>query len=254
MLLTQELQERLKSLCDGKSKIVIDGFNGYGDIFTTKGRISKGDDETPVVYENVVFVDFGHREGRPYSEFVAGFVTDPMEGKVYGDDLIIARISLENGEVLFENADFENYMAQAQKNMEKYEAKARAEGRWIEERDPVSEKLMGLVGRPFRIGEHQGVVVIPPRTATNRGDACVDYRTVGRTCAFINENACLEILNMDTDQFEFVVSNGLVRPEGQPVADIDEAFQTKMNTEKLIYQRAQSIATAASKKQPGSGE
>lgn len=250
MLLTQELQEKLKSLCDGKSKIVIEGFNGYGDMFTTKGRISKGDDATPVVYENVVFIDFGHREGRPYSEFVAGFVTECMEGKVYGDDLIVARISLESGEVLFENADAGNYMAQAQKNMEKHEAEARAEGRWIEERDPVSEKLMELVGRPFRIGNHQGVVVNPPRTATNSGAAIVDYRTVGRTCVFVDEKACLEVLDLDTDQFEFVVSNGLVRPDGQPVSDIDEAFQTKMMTERLIYQRAQSIESA-SKKQPG---
>ena len=253
MLLTQELQEKLKSLCDGKSKIVIEGFNGYGDVFSTKGRISKGDASTPVVYENVVFMDFGHREGRPYSEFVAGFVTDPMEGKVYGDDLIVARIMLETGEVLFENADAADYMAQAQNNLAKYEAEARAEGRWIEERDPVSESLMGLVGRPFRIGDRQGVLSVPPRRATNSGHAIAEYKTVGNTCVFVDENSCLEILDMDTDQFQFVVSNGLVRPEGQPIADIEEAFQAKMITEKLIYQRAQSVEVA-SKKQPGSGE
>lgn len=250
MLLTQELQEKLKSLCDGKTRIVIDGFNGYGDTFTTKGKISKGDDATPVVYENVVFIDFGHREGRPYSEFVAGFITECRDDALYGDDLVVARISLENGEVLFENADLEKYMAKAQRNMTKCEERAKAEGRWIDERDPVSERLMAMVGKPFRIGDNAGVVVVPPRVATNSGAAIVEYRTIGHTCVFVDENSCLESLNLDTEEFEFEVANGLARPAGHLVEDIEEAFQSKMTTKKLIYKRAQGIESAKKQKEP----
>lgn len=251
MLLTQEIQEKLKALCDGKTKIVIEGINGLGDPFVTKGMISKGDNGEPVVYEHVFFVDFGHREGRPYSEFVSSFLVD-CKDKIYDDDFIVARIILENGEVLFENEDIEKYIAETQENMREYEEKARAAGRWIDERDPVSEKLMTMVGKPFRIGNDQGVLVVPPRTATNLGNAIARYRTVGNTSVFVDEYSCLESLNVDTGEFEFEVSNGLNLPNGKkvPFEEAEEAFQTKIKTKKLIRERAERIAAAKAQSEP----
>ena len=76
MLMSKELVAKLKEFGEDKTKIVIEGFNGVGDTFTTKGKIAKGDESNPVVYENVVFLDFGYREGRPYSELVASFLTE----------------------------------------------------------------------------------------------------------------------------------------------------------------------------------
>lgn len=251
MLLTQEIQEKLKLLCDGKTKIVIEGINGLGDPFVTKGMISRGDNGQPVVYENVIFVDFGHREGRPYSEFVASFLTNCKE-KIYEDDFIIARITLENGEVLFENEDIEKYVAEAQDNMTKYEEKAKAEGRWIDEYDPVSAKLMTMVGKPFRIGDSQGVLTVPPRKASNFGSAIVGYKTVGMTCVFVDADSCLESLNVDSGEFEFEVTNGVNLPDGKKVAfeDADKALETKMKTEKLIWARAEKIAAAKAQSEP----
>lgn len=242
MLMSKELVAKLKEFGEDKTKIVIEGFNGLGDTFTTKGKIAKGDESNPVVYENVVFLDFGHREGRPYSELVASFLTE-CEEYIADNDLIVARISLENGEVLFENKDIEKYMATAKTNMAKYEKKCKEEGRWIDEHDAVSEKLMTMVGRPFRLNGKNGVLTVPPRKAANSGDAIVNYKTVGNTNTFIDSDSCLESVNLDTEEFEFEVSNGLTRPEGQriPQSEIDKAFETKMRTEKLIWLRKEKI-------------
>ena len=151
MLLTQEVQERLKSLCDGETKIVIEGFNALGDLFTTKGKISKGKNETPSVHDNVVFLDFGKPTKRPYSKWVAPFETEFNATNTMTKSFIIKRISLESGEVLFENADADEYLKQAQENMKAYEQEAREEGRWIEEHDAVSSELMSMLAQPIRI-------------------------------------------------------------------------------------------------------
>ena len=245
MLLTQEIIERLKSLCEGGEKIVIEGFNGLGDTFTTKGKVSRGDSTDPVVYENVVFLDFGHREGRPYSELVAAFLTE-CEEYIADSDLIVARISLENGEVLFENKDIEKYMAKAQNNMAKYVKEGKEDGRWIDEHDPVSEKLMTMVGKPFRLNGQNGVLTVPPRLVSNSGEASIQLKRIGNTNAFIDAESCLESVNLDTEKFEFEVSNGLTRPEGQKLSqsEIDKAFESKMRTEKLIWIRKKKIEEA----------
>ena len=255
MLMSKELVAKLKAFGEDKTKIVIEGFNGLGDTFITKGKIAKGDESNPVVYENVVFLDFGHREGRPYSELVASFLTECEEYIAY-NDLIVARISLENGEVLFENKDVEKYMTTAKSNMAKYEKKSKEEGRWIDEHDAVSEKLMTMVGRPFRLNGKNGVLTVPPRQAANSGEASILFKTVGNTNTFIDSDSCLESVNLDTEEFEFEVSNGLTRPDGQKVSqdEIDKAFETKMKTEKLIWVRREKIEAAKQSSQPAPTE
>lgn len=208
MLLTQEIQDKLKSLCDGKTKIVIEGFNALGDLFTTKGKISKGDNETPVVHDKVVFLDFGKPTKRPYSDWVAPFETEFDATDAMTKSFIIKRISLESGEVLFENGDADKYLQQAQENMKAYEQNARAEGRWIEERDDVSSELMSLLAQPIRLDGEDCVLAELPRKSTNYGQSIIQVRrTTLAGSLFVDEKSTLETLNPETGELDYVVSN-----------------------------------------------
>jgi len=213
MLLTQEIQERLKALCDGESKITIEGFNAFGDSFTTKGKVSKGDEGKPVVYEDVVYVDFGHREGRPYSSFVAPFKSEVDMSDTFGKSLVIKKITLENGEVLFENADADKYLQVAKANMEKYKKQAEAEGRWIEEHDGVSSELMSLLGKPIVLDGQEGVLAELPRKANNFGGAMITVRSTSLAGGLhVNPGSTLETVNLETGEREYVVSKKEYEP------------------------------------------
>lgn len=208
MLFTQEIQEKLKAICDGKSKIVIEGFNVLGDPFTTKGKVSKGDDGAPVVYEDIVYVDFGHREGKPYSSFVAPFKPEVDMTDTFSKSLIIKKVTLENGEVLFENADADKYLQAANANMEKYKTEAEAEGRWIEEHDAVSSELMSLLGKPVVLDGEEGVLAELPRKANNLGGAMITIRRTSLAGGLhVEPSSTLETINLETGEREYVVSN-----------------------------------------------
>ena len=208
MLFTQELQEKLKSLCVGESKIVIEGFNSLGDPFVTKGRVAKGDKGNPVVHDNVVCLDFGHSVKKPYSNWVAPYVSEVDMTDTMSKDLIIKTISLENGDVLFENADAEKYLAAAKENMVNYKQQAQEDGRWIDELDSVSNGLMSLLGRPIRLDGEECILAELPRRASNAGTSMIQVRRASLVGGVhVRPNSFLEAVDLDTGDVEYVTSN-----------------------------------------------
>ena len=148
MLLTNELQEKLKTLCDGKTKIVIKGFNDLGDPFETKGRIAKDGNGEGAVYSQGLFLEFIDKYTQLKNKWTAPYFAEIGDVDSVGTNLIIGSIELEGGEVLFENADAEKYLAEAKARREKYISTANEEGRLITKYELVSKTLLGLLGRP----------------------------------------------------------------------------------------------------------
>lgn len=228
MKFTEELQEILKTLCDGETKIIIDGFNALGDPFTTKGKISKGDNGNPVVYDDVVYIDFGIPEDQPYSDWVAPFETefDPRDRMSMA--FIIGRITLETGEVLYENADAEKYFEAAKENMKAYKEKAEKEGRWIEEQDGVSKEMMSMLARPIVLDGNAGVLAELPRLSSNYGSAMLQIRKTSLVGGLhVRSGSTLEKVDLETGEVEYVVSNkeyglestAIIRRRAQKVAE-----------------------------------
>ena len=217
MLLTNELQEKLKKLCDGKTKIVIKGFNELGDPFETKGRISKCYDVKAAVYKAAVydgslFLEFGKEKSAsdtPYTKWVAQYYTEISNFEVLeATRLIITSITLDSGEVLLENADAEKYYAIAKEMGESFESIFRKNGNLIQNFDPVSKELFNYIGKPIVIDGNDCILTEAPRM---KGGITASWAEIVNGDSWnvcpIGSNSGLIAVNLDTDEEEFVCAN-----------------------------------------------
>ena len=160
MFLTEEQNKQFVGYCESSEPLKIIGFNDLGQRFETVGRVTRTDNGKPAVFSNEIFFDFGaKREGKNYSEFLAPFKVDFFPDVFEGTQLIVEKICLASGEVIFENPDAKEYFATAQEIGKKKEEEHKAEGRDLGELDPITAKLDEVIGKPILInGEKAGVL------------------------------------------------------------------------------------------------
>ena len=238
MLLTNELQEKLKTLCDGKTKIVIKGFNDLGDPFETKGRIAKDGNGEGAVYSQGLFLEFIDKYTQLKNKWTAPYFAEIGDVDSVGTNLIIGSIELEGGEVLFENADAEKYLAEAKARKEKYISTANEEGRLITKYELVSKTLLGLLGRPISFDDYDGdicgVLTELPRYADDKGYAIIkmingtDVKTF-----YVGASDALDVVDLDADEKNYVCAN---------------CFMEYGTSCKYIEQRRKSIEKSAKKR------
>ena len=238
MLLTNEVQEKLKELCDGKTKIVIKGFNDLGDPFETKGRIAKDINGEVAVYSQGLFLEFIDKNNIARYNWIAPYFSEIGDVDSVGTNLIIDSIKLDSGEVLFKNADAERYLADAKIRMDDYISKAKEEGRLIKNYELVSKTLLGLLGRPISFDDYDGdicgVLTELPRYADDKGHAIIkmingtDIKTF-----YVGSSDALDVVDLDADEKNYVCAN---------------CFMEYGTSCKYIEQRRKSIEKSAKKR------
>lgn len=231
MIISQEKIEELKGLCEQRTEFKVIGFNGLGEKFETIGRITKDDSVEPAVYENCVFFEFGN-VSKGYApqrtDLFGAFVTDYNTSRCSPHTtLIIDRIELANGEVVFQNSDTAKYLEIAKKDNVKYMAELKAKGRDIVEFDPVTKAISQMVGQPVIIDGKKGVVT-SCKMISNGGSVCVDLLDgPGQTCSFIGKDTRLKTTDLQGN-IEFIEVNGKTREECKQIDKIFEDRQERI--------------------------
>ena len=223
MKISNELQKKLKTLCDGKTKIIITGFNDLGQPFETKGKITRDDKGDISVLEDRIYLEFGKEkfnEKTPYTKWVAPYVTNYEEDGFEGTTLIIKTIKLENGEVLFENEDADKYLDKIIIKYKQYEKELEDMGCFVGGNSPVSKELLNYLGKPITIVEfenHHGkpttvdslecVLSSLPETYDDGFSRIKVRDSVLVGSIGIHSDAALLAVNLDTGEEEFVCAN-----------------------------------------------
>ena len=171
MKLSQEQINMFNTLCENRTVFIITGFNDFGQEFETAARITHDDSNQPGIYDTCIFFEFGNQPSKvapQRTDIFGAFLTDYTSENSVGNSLIIDKIMLENGQVLFENPDSEKYYKTAKLNSEKYNKQNEAEGRNLTKLDPVTAKLPEMIGKPIIVdGIRRGVLINASRVANN---------------------------------------------------------------------------------------
>lgn len=229
MIISQEKMEELETLCEQRAEFKVVGFSGLGFKFETSARITKDDYSAPAVYDNCILFEFGNvsKGYAPQRTDLFGvYTTDYDKTKQSPEStLIIDRIELPNGEVVFQNEDSEKYYETAKKDCVKYTDNLKKEGRLVIQADPVTEKLSQMVGQPVIIDGRKGIL-LNCLMVSNSGCVCVDLLDgPGRSNTFVKKDTRLTTTDLQGN-IEFVEVNGKSKEECK---EIDKIFAERQN-------------------------
>ena len=229
MIISQEKMEELKRLCEQRTEFKIVGFSGLGFKFETVARITKDDNVEPAVYDNCIFFEFGN-VSKGYApqrtDLFGAYTTDYDKTRQSPEStLIIERVELSNGEVVFQNEDAEKYYETAKKDCVKYTENLKKDGRLLVQTDPVTEKLSQMIGQPVIIDGRKGVVS-NCLMVSNNGSVCVDLLDgPGRSNTFVKKDSRLTTTDLQGN-IEFIEVNGKSKEECK---EIDKIFAERQN-------------------------
>jgi hypothetical protein len=142
--------------------------------------------------------------------------------------LIIDRIELANGEVVFQNEDAEKYLQTAKKELPKYVEKLKTEGRYVEQVDPVTEKLSHMIGQPIIIDNHRKGVLTNCMMVANTGAVCIDLlEGPGRTNDYVEKDTRITTTDLQGN-IEFIEVNGKTQEECKLIDKIFKDRQARI--------------------------
>ena len=225
--------EILKDYWEKKEPVIIHGVNGFGQRFTTEGKITTTDNGKPGVYPEVIYVEFGATKDKPDSKqtrYFAPFCTEI--GPIIEYSLHILKIENKKGEVIFENADSEYILEEIGKKAKEKKSKYANEGRWLDEEDldVVTEKLQDMVGKPVIINGNSGVL-ISANYACNNGETIAQIsKGPGVTCEFVG--ACSKL---ETEDFDGKITKLAENDSKETMKKIDIRSQ-KIRDHKVNYE------------------
>ena len=232
MIISPEKINELNKLCDQGAELKITGFNGLGFRFDTTGRITRTDASKPAIYEDCIFIEFGNQPSSyapQRTDIFAPFSTE-FDAKIHtpARTLIIEKIELPNGEVIFQNEDAEKYFQTAIAEGEKYDAKIKKEGRNIREVDPVTKKLPEIIGKPIIVDGVRCGVLTNFLTIANDGSVIVEFLVgPGVSNSFIRKDTRVCTTDL-SGNIKFVEVNGKSKEECEFLDRIYENRQERI--------------------------
>jgi len=179
MKFSNEEIKRLEKAWKNKEELTIHGVNGYGQKFSTTGRIATTDSGKLAMDEvredsDCIYLEFGKTKTFPeITEYLAPFFTGFIP-TYYSPDLYIYEISDSNGKTIFNNYSADDIARRSAKAGEAFEKNMKKEGRYIDDdnMDEISKKLKNMIGKPIIIKSPDGVysgVFICINGANNKG-------------------------------------------------------------------------------------
>lgn len=244
MKISQQMKAELAKVAEHGVEVTINGFNEYGQTFTTKGKILmyKG---KPMVYDNGLAIDFRDEHSKDKREIPSlscQFIVDIKPEQSLFDLLIVSSIALPNGTVLLENRSANTYMKRAQQNAKRKLEQIEKEGRSLDPMDPVTKAAQQYIGKPFYLSSGDtGSILLHCIECTNSGES------IAGTCsrvseifpAFISEKSILFERN----------ENGDLEPVERNSASAN--YNDIQEAKKVFDERAERIASIkASSSQP----
>ena len=233
MTFSKEVLDKLEEIWREGKTLTISGVNGIGQEFTTCGRITTTDQGKIGCHDNRVYLEFGTSKDSPtrkQTAYFAPFSTEIDEASFFCELRLYAlEISDENGNVIFSNENKDLILEITEKNAKRVNAENKKEGRDIleEDMDPVTKKLMEMIGKPIILDGDKGVLIGVMRGA-NQGSTIVNYYSgplVGSMYVYPDSILKTEDLNGKIEKVE----------ENNPFETI-----------KIFRHRAQRIADASS--------
>ena len=247
MKINKQMKANLAKVAEHEVEVTINGFNEYGQTFTTTGKIliNKG---KPMVFDNGLVIDFrpeNSEDTRERPALSCQFIVDIEPDQSLYDLLIVSSISLPNGTVILNNRNAKNYMKLAQQRAKDKLTKIEKEGRTLDPMDPVSEAAQQFIGKPFYLSsEDSGSILLHCVESSNSGQSiavtCSNTSLIGP--AFISESSVLYTRN----------ENGDLEPIARNSASAN--YDDRQEGKKPFDARAERIASITKSSQPGSNE
>lgn len=181
MTFSKEVLDKFEEIWRGRKTLTISGVNGVGQEFTTCGRITTTDQGEIGCHDNHVYLEFGTSKDSPtrkQTAYFAPFSTEIDKNLSFCELILYAlEISDENGNLIFSNEDKDLILKTTERNAKRVNAENKKEGRDILEKDmdPVTKKLMEMVGKPIILDGKEGVLIGMVRGAANQGSTIVNY-------------------------------------------------------------------------------
>ena len=181
MTFSKEVLNKFEEIWREGKTLTISGVNGVGQEFTTCGRITTTDQGEIGCHDNHVYLEFGTSKDSPtrkQTAYFAPFSTEIDKNLSFCELILYAlEISDENGNVIFSNEDKDLILKITEENAKRENAENKKKGRDILEKDmdPVTKKLMEMVGKPIILDGDKGVLIGVMHGASKQGSTIVNY-------------------------------------------------------------------------------
>ena len=181
MTFSKEVLDKFEEIWREGKTLTISGVNGVGQEFTTCGRITTTDQGEIGCHDNRVYLEFGTSKDSPTSKqtaYFAPFSTEINKNLSFRELILYAfEISDENGNLIFSNEDKDLILEITEENAKRENTANKKEGRDIleEDMDPVTKKLMEMIGRPIILDGNKGVLIGMMHGASKQGTTIVNY-------------------------------------------------------------------------------
>ena len=240
MKISAQMKTDLGRLAEKKVPVTINGFNEYGQPFTTTGTVLIVNGQ-PQVYDNGLIIDFSNsqKEHTSRPNLSCQFIFDMENSAQFWGLLAIESMELPDGTKFYTNRSASKYMKWAQNNAKKMQEENAAEGRALDPIDPVSAGAQEFIGKPLFLDKSNLGILIHCVCCSNAGKSIAQICSNGSmmSTSFIDEDSKL-LRKKEDGTFELIArnsasSNYLDREEGR----------------KLFTARASRIAELAAAKQ-----
>lgn len=146
MVFNEKQISLLKEIYENNNRVLIEGVNGRGQEFETIGEIATNDLGNPAIREDGLYMEFGKHEDTNRSKFFGKFLLEfyiKSDIKEAMSQLIIKSIKDKEGNIVFENADFELQLDKIKESNIELDLE---ETTFLS--DNLMEKMDELIGKP----------------------------------------------------------------------------------------------------------
>lgn len=243
MKISAQMKTDLGRLAEKKVPVTINGFNEYGQPFTTTGTVLVVNGQ-PQVYDNGLILDFSNKQEEQTSRpnLSCQFIFDMENSSQFWGLLAIESMELPDGTKFYTNRSASKYMKWAQKNAKELEAKNAAEGRALDPIDPVSAEMQQFIGKPLFLDKSNLGILIHCVRCSNAGKSIAQICSSGSmmSTSFIDEDSKL-LRKKEDGTFELITRNSA-----------SSNYDDRAEGKKPFTARASRIAELAAAKQQNS--
>ena len=198
----------LTKFCEERKYVIVSGINSYNEPFIVKARITHNDKNLPGIYDDKLVLEFGKEKDSPERKQTKwfGFYDLNIREQFINPDLIIQSIKDEEGNIIYQDNNFEEVKSKAVELAEK--DKIENQYRKIKVCDTVTSELKKLIGHPITLDDTEGILV-SCNHVTNMGDVIVRVMSgpLSGNC-FVKSDSVLKTID-ENDEEVIVAVNTL---------------------------------------------